>query len=71
MGTPPRGFISRPLVQLVLARLREFAREPAAIFWVYGFPLFLAIVLGLAFQNRPVERIDVDLVGDASDPRDQ
>ena len=68
MGTEPtRGLFSRPLAQLVLARLREFAREPAAIFWVYGFPLFLAVVLGLAFQNRPVERIDVDVVGDPGD----
>ena len=28
-----------PLVQLTLARMREFYREPEAIFWVFGFPL--------------------------------
>ena len=50
-----------PLWQLVLTRLREFYRRPGAVFWVYGFPLVLAGVLGLAFQNRPVERIPVDV----------
>jgi len=33
-----------PLWQLTLARFREFYREPAALFWVYGFPLILAFV---------------------------
>src|SRR5438874_6542296 len=42
----------RPLVQLTLARMREFYREPEAIFWVFGFPLVLAFALGIAFRNR-------------------
>src|SRR6266705_3083412 len=41
-----------PLVQLTLARMREFYREPEAIFWVFGFPLVLAFALGIAFRNR-------------------
>ena len=45
-----------PLVQLTLARLREFYREPAAVFWVYGFPLLMAVALGIAFRERPVEQ---------------
>jgi ABC transporter DrrB family efflux protein len=47
---------------LVLARVREFYREPHAIFWVYGFPLLMAMALGVAFRSRPVERIRVDVV---------
>src|ERR671928_116980 len=39
--TPP-WWQRAPLAQLTLARLREFFREPAAVFWVYGFPLVLA-----------------------------
>ena len=39
---------------LILARTREFLREPAAIFWVYVFPLVLVVALGAAFRNRPV-----------------
>jgi len=50
-----------PLVQLVLARLREFYREPEAIFWVYGFPIIMTIALGIAFRSKPVERITVDV----------
>ncbi len=41
-----------PLVQLTLARMREFYREPEAIFWVFGFPIVLAFALGIAFRNR-------------------
>src|SRR5437588_3626710 len=37
--------------QLLLARLREFYREPEVLFWVYGFPLFLAAGLGLSFSG--------------------
>lgn len=50
-----------PLVQLILARLREFYREPEAVFWVYGFPILMVIALGIAFRNRPIEQITVDI----------
>ena len=39
------------MFQLALARMREFAREPEAVFWVFGFPIVLAFALGLAFRN--------------------
>ena len=48
-----------PLGQLALMRFRIFVREPAALFWTYGFPLLLALVLGTAFRNRPPEPVDV------------
>jgi ABC-2 type transport system permease protein len=51
-----------PLFQLYATRLRDFYRQPARVFWVYGFPTVLAIVLGLAFQNRPPAPIQVDLM---------
>ncbi len=50
-----------PMGQLILARLREFYREPVAIFWVYGFPILTVIALGTAFRNKPIERITVDV----------
>ncbi|HJT36490.1 MAG TPA: ABC transporter permease [Pirellulales bacterium] len=53
--------MSHPFVQLVLARFREFTRTPEAVFWVYGFPLVMTIGLGIAFRNKPVERITVDI----------
>ena len=58
-----------PLRELYLARLREFYRQPARLFWVYGFPTVLALGLGLAFQGRVPESVSVDLVeGPASAP---
>ncbi len=51
----------QPLKELSLSRLREFVREPEAVFWTYGFPLLLAVGLGIAFRNRPVEKIYVDV----------
>ncbi|HWX20523.1 MAG TPA: ABC transporter permease [Candidatus Binatia bacterium] len=48
-----------PLGQLTLMRWRIFVREPAAVFWTYGFPLLLALALGIAFRNRPPEPIEV------------
>ena len=56
------SWTAAPLVQLVLARLREFYREPEAVFWVYGFPLLMATALGIAFRNQPVEKSNVDVV---------
>ncbi len=50
------------LGELTLARLREFYREPEAVFWVYGFPILLVVGLGIAFRNQPVEHIAVDIV---------
>ncbi len=48
-----------PLLNLTLARMREFLREPEAVFWVYVFPLILVVALGVAFRNRPVEAIRI------------
>ena len=48
-----------PLWQLTLMRWRIFVREPAAVFWTYGFPLLLALALGIAFRNRPPEPVEV------------
>ena len=31
----------RAMVQLIGMRIRQFFREPEAIFWTYGFPLIM------------------------------
>jgi len=49
MGPP------NPLVELTRARVREFLREPGYVFWVFGFPLLMAIGLGLAFRSKAPE----------------
>jgi ABC-2 type transport system permease protein len=53
--------------QLILTRVREFYREPEAVFWVYGFPIILAFGLGIAFSGGPPPPPDVDVVAQ-SDP---
>lgn len=50
------------LSQIVMARLREFTREPAAVFWVYGFPLIMIVTLGMAFRSQPIEKIRVGVL---------
>jgi ABC transporter DrrB family efflux protein len=58
----PTDFVRpSPLGQLIITRVREFFRTPDALFWVYVFPLILTCVLGLAFRNRPVQHIRVDV----------
>jgi ABC-type multidrug transport system permease subunit len=49
----------QPLWQLSLMRWRIFVREPSALFWTYGFPVVLALALGVAFRNRPPEPVEV------------
>ena len=46
-----------PLVELTRARLVEFVREPEAVFWVFVFPVLLALALGIAFRSKPTERL--------------
>jgi ABC-type multidrug transport system permease subunit len=44
-----------PLTELIKARIFEFLREPGYVFWVFGFPLLMAIGLGLAFRSKAPE----------------
>ncbi len=47
------------LHQLTLARFRLMMREPEMIFWVFFFPILLAVGLGIAFRNRPADVLQV------------
>jgi ABC-2 type transport system permease protein len=52
---------SRPLersalYQLSYTRMLAFLREPEAVFWVFAFPLLLALALGIAFRNAGPQR---------------
>jgi ABC-type multidrug transport system permease subunit len=51
-----------PLTQLTLVRIREFLREPEALFWSLAFPILLAAGLGIAFRNRPPEVLKIAAV---------
>ena len=60
-----------PLLELTKARLREFLRERGTLFWVFGFPLLMAVGLGMAFRNRPAEQPRIAVVSSAPSPRAQ
>ncbi|HEX5108652.1 MAG TPA: ABC transporter permease [Vicinamibacterales bacterium] len=62
LAPPPSTITGHPLVQLTLVRIREFLREPEAIFWSMAFPILLAAGLGIAFRNRPPEVLKIAAV---------
>ncbi len=53
------------LFELFKVRMREFLREPEALFWTFGFPLLLAAGLGIAFRSRPPEVVRVAVLATA------
>ena len=55
------------MFQLALARMREFYREPEAVFWVFGFPIVLAFALGLAFRNTGPGKLQVGVAAGSGD----
>ena len=44
--------MKHPLIQLFLAHIKEFFREPGAVFWSFGFPILMAVGLGAAFSGK-------------------
>ena len=64
LAQPPEraGWRIQPLLQMVICRLREFIRQPEAVFWVYGFPILMVIALGIAFKGKPIESFTIDAV---------
>jgi ABC transporter DrrB family efflux protein len=47
------------LYQLTVVRFRLLLREPEAIFWIFIFPILLAVGLGIAFRNRQPDVLQV------------
>jgi ABC-2 type transport system permease protein len=69
--TPPAGLKPSPAprngrwsgyTHLLSARMKELKREPEVIFWVFGFPILLALGLGIAFRNKPADVTSVAIV---------
>lgn len=61
----PRGGARHPLIELTLARFREFLREPEAVFWVFAFPVIMTCALGIAFRSRGAEPVIAGVVDQA------
>ena len=57
-----QGLAANSLWQLITVRFREYTREPEALFWSFGFPILLAIGLGIAFRSKPADLVHVAVV---------
>lgn len=56
------GPFDHPIVHLVRDRFREFVREPGVLFWTFGFPILLVVVLSLAFRTSEPEPVTIAVV---------
>lgn len=56
------GLRTTVLKQVALTTFREFIRSKEAVFWTYGFPILMAVVLGLAFSSSGPEPVRVAAV---------
>ena len=61
-----RGGARHPLVELTLTRLREFIREPEALFWAFVFPILMSVAMAVAFPSRGARPV---IVGVEDTPR--
>ena len=59
---PETTRVHSSLRELTMVRVREFLREPEAVFWTFAFPILMAIGLGIAFRNKPAEIVHVGVV---------
>jgi ABC-2 type transport system permease protein len=71
LQNPPAGLKSSTILRngrwsgythLLAARMKELKREPEVVFWVFGFPLLLALGLGIAFRNKPADATSIAIV---------
>jgi ABC-2 type transport system permease protein len=66
--TDSSGSFDHPIVHLVRERFREFWREPGVVFWTFGFPILLVIVLSLAFrESGPEKKLIAIVAGDGAE----
>ena len=58
-----RGALAHsPLWQLTRVRMFGFLREPEAVFWVFAFPVLMALALGIAFRSSGPSRSRVGVI---------
>jgi len=61
--------LMHPLAELSIARVKEFVREPEALFWTFVFPILLAFGLGIAFRDKPLEKMRIGVVSEKDSVR--
>jgi ABC-type multidrug transport system permease subunit len=66
MSEVDRGGAYHPIVELTLTRLREFVREPEALFWTFVFPIVMSVVMAMAFPSRGARPVPVGIADGAA-----
>jgi ABC-2 type transport system permease protein len=61
-ASPPRNGRWSGFRHLLGARMKELAREREVVFWVFVFPLLLALGLGFAFRNKPADVTSIAII---------
>jgi ABC-2 type transport system permease protein len=61
--------LMHPLLELSIARVKEFVREPEALFWTFVFPILLALGLGIAFRDKPPEKMRIGVISEKDSVR--
>ena len=61
--------VHSPLYELTVARTKEFLRQGEAVFWVFAFPILLALALGFAFRDKAPDRVPIGVVAGAESDR--
>src|SRR6266498_1664567 len=61
-GPPPCNGRWSGYRHLLGARMLELAREKEVVFWVFVFPLLLALGLGFAFRNKPADTTRIAII---------
>ncbi|MCF6438732.1 ABC transporter permease [Pseudoalteromonas luteoviolacea] len=60
---PSNVLTRKPFWQLMLLNIRPFFREPATLFWTFGFPIFMALLLVQAFSGeKPMAEVNVVVI---------
>jgi ABC-2 type transport system permease protein len=65
-GSARRGGAFPPLLELTSARVREFIREPEALFWTFLFPILIALALAMAFPSTASRAVVVGVAPGAA-----
>jgi ABC-type multidrug transport system permease subunit len=65
-ATSARGGAHHPLIELTLARLREFVREPEALFWSFFFPIVMSVAMAVAFPSQGSQPVRVGVPSGAA-----
>jgi len=61
----------KTLIQLYIASLKEFVREPMTLFWTLAFPILFILIFGLVFSDADSPSYEIGLAVNDTGPAGQ